>query len=80
MKRAIASLLVIGALVLAAQIGPAFAQDYPNVSNLTPFTPDANFMSLPGYLRWVVYQLNNEWISLEEAARIVNEQIRTAGQ
>ncbi len=80
MKRVIASLLVIGALVLAVHIGPAFAQEYPNVSNLTPFTPDANFMSLPGYLRWVVYQLKNEWISLEEAARIVNEQIRTAGR
>ncbi len=80
MKRVLASVLVIGVLVLAAAIVPAFAQQYPNVSNLKAFTPEANFMSLPGYLRWVVYQTNNQWISLEEATRIVNEQTKTAGQ
>jgi hypothetical protein len=79
MKHALASLLVMGMLVLGA-IAPAFAQQqYPNVANLTPFSVDANYMSLPGYLRWVVYQLQNAWISLEEATRIVQEQTKSAG-
>ncbi len=80
MKRVLASLLMIGVLVLAANIVPAFAQQYPDVSNLKAFAAEANFMSLPGYLRWVVYQVNNQWLSMEEASRIVDEQMKTAGQ
>lgn len=38
--------MVLTVLVLAAAIAPAFAQQYPNVSNLKPFVPEANFMSL----------------------------------
>lgn len=60
-------------------IAPAFAQQYPNVSRLEPFSPEANFMSLPGYLRWVVFQQAGQWITYAEAERIVKQQT-TAGQ
>lgn len=67
--------LVLTVLVLAVAIAPAFAQQYPNVSNLKPFSPEANFMSLPGYLRWVVFQQTAQWITYAEAARIVRQQL-----
>lgn len=68
--------LVLTVLVLAVVIAPAFAQQYPNVSNLKPFSPEANFMSLPGYLRWLVFQQTGQWITYAEAARIVTEQLQ----
>lgn len=67
--------LVLTVLVLAVAIAPAFAQQYPNVSNLKPFSPEANYMSLPGYLRWVVFQQTAQWITYAEAARIVRQQL-----
>ncbi|MBI2122607.1 MAG: hypothetical protein HYT96_00430 [Armatimonadetes bacterium] len=67
--------LVLTVLVLAVAIAPAFAQQYPNVSNLRPFSPEANFMSLPGYLRWLVFQQTAQWITYAEAARIVRQQL-----
>lgn len=67
--------MVLTVLVLAAAIAPAFAQQYPNVSNLKPFAPEANFMSLPGYLRQLVFQQTGNWITYAEAARIVQQQI-----
>lgn len=70
--------LVVTSLVLAAAIAPAFAQQYPNVSTLRPFSPEANFMSLPGYLRWVVFQQTAQWITYAEAARIVKQQVGSA--
>jgi len=72
------AILAIGALMLVSSIAPAFAQQYPNVSKLEPFSAEANFMSLPGYLRWVVFQQTNNWITYAEAERIVKQQT-TAG-
>jgi hypothetical protein len=37
-------------------------------------------MSLPGYLRWLVFQQNGQWITYAEAARVVTEQLRAAGR
>ena len=76
------ALLVVGVLI-ASQ--PASAQDqtqpqqpsaarageYSDVSSLAPFTPSANFMSVPGYLRWVTFRDQGTWISYAEARRIV---------
>lgn len=67
-------LVVLTGLLVATAIAPAFAQQYPTVSTLKPFSAEANFMSLPGYLRWLIFQQTSNWITYEEAARIVAEQ------
>lgn len=59
---------------------PGAPQLYPNVATLEPFSAEANYMSLPGYLRWVVFQQTGQWLSRAEANRIVNQQTGTAGQ
>ncbi len=48
---------------------------FPQVTGLAPFSPETNYMSLPGYLRWVNYQIAGSWIGYHEAARIVKEQV-----
>lgn len=48
---------------------------YPQVTGLAPFSPETNYMSLPGYLRWVSYQFAGSWIGYPEAARIVRQQL-----
>lgn len=67
-------MLVLTSLLLAAAIAPAFAQQVPNVASLEPFSAEANFMSLPGYLRWLLFQQTGNWITYQEAARMVQEQ------
>lgn len=47
---------------------------YPSVSNLKEFSAEANFMSLPGYLRYLVFQQTGQWLTREEAVRIVRQQ------
>ena len=47
---------------------------YPNVANLKPFSAEANYMSLAGYLRYLVFQQTAQWLTREEAVRIVNQQ------
>ena len=47
---------------------------YPNVASLKPFSAEANFMSLAGYLRYLVFQQTGQWLTREEAVRIVNQQ------
>lgn len=71
--------LVLTVLLLAAAVAPAFAQQVPNVASLAPFSAEANFMSLPGYLRWLLFQQTEQWITYEEAARMVQEQLQQAG-
>lgn len=70
--------VLAGLWLAVGQTGPAQAQQYPQVSNLTAFSPEANFMSLPGYLRWLVYQDKQQWISRDEAVRTVSEQMGMA--
>ena len=55
------------------------AQEYPPVAGLTAFTPEANFMSLPGYLRWKHFQATGQWISRDEAVQAVNGQMNGGG-
>jgi hypothetical protein len=47
---------VLGAMIgsLALSGTAAYSQQYPQVAGLKPFTAEANYMSLPGYLRWQV--------------------------
>ncbi|HXF83272.1 MAG TPA: hypothetical protein VNN19_11035 [bacterium] len=50
------------------------AAGFPRVAGLRPFSPETNFMSLPGYLRWIMYQATATWITYQEADRVVREQ------
>ncbi len=50
------------------------AQDFVSVKGLTPFTPSANFMSLPGYLRWRYLLDSGRWLSRAEAVNVVSNQ------
>lgn len=72
-------LIVIVVLAVAALVGAiaapqAQAQDYPSVSGVTPFTQAANYMSLPGYLRYRYLLQTGRWISREEADEAVRQQ------
>ncbi len=67
----LAAMALLGA-VMAPQ---AQAQtQYPDVRNLTPFTQQANYMSLPGYLRYSYLLTAGRWISREEAEEAVRQQ------
>lgn len=47
---------------------------FPWVANLRPYTPDTNNMSLVGYLRQLVFWQTGKWITLADAARVVQQQ------
>jgi hypothetical protein len=67
--------VILGVVLLSAVIsGVASAQQYTNVATLTPFSAESNYMSLPGYLRYVTYQQTNLWLTYDEASRIVHQQ------
>jgi hypothetical protein len=65
--------VAVGGLV-ALSSSPASAQQPPFVANLTPFSAAANYMSLPGYLRWLMFKQQGDWMTRQEAVDIVNEQ------
>ena len=67
--------LLAGMLLLGTAI-PATAETVPEVATVTPFTPQARYMSLTGYLRWQYYQSNKEWISRAQANQMVLAQIQ----
>lgn len=71
------SLVAIGAL-FAGQ--PATAQDQPQVAYLKPFSAEANYMSLPGYFRYLVWERDGIWLSRAEAVALVNNQIEAASK
>jgi len=74
----VVALVAIGTLI-ALTPQPASAAEYPNVAGTQPFTAAANFMSLPGYLRWQTFHEQGFWISYAEARRIVRAQERERG-
>jgi hypothetical protein len=75
MRKVIVTLALAGAALLGASMGSkAQAQEYPNVASLTPFSQGANYMSLPGYLRWQYLQSAGRWISREQAVEVVRQQ------
>ncbi len=64
-------LVAVGVVMMVAP-QPASAQgEYPNVANIQPFSAQANYMSLPGYLRWVTWRDQKTWLTYAEATRIV---------
>jgi len=79
LRKIVGMVLLIGLLVIVAGLAtPAFAQQHPVVSNLKPFSAEANYMSLPGYLRWLEFQTTGQWLTYQEAARIVADQAKGA--
>ena len=57
----------------AARVGVA-AGEYMDVSGIVPFSAEANFMSLTGYLRWTVLRDQHVMLTRVEAQRIVTAQ------
>ncbi len=84
----IAVLLVTGSGIALAQSTPSYqspapsqtqpaqpapAGQFPKVSGLKAFAPEANFMSLPGYLRYLMHQQTGQWLTYAEATRAVQQ-------
>lgn len=73
-KKAIA----LGAAVVLASfagVSSASAQaSYPNLSGVTAFHQEANFMSLTGYLRYRYFLATGRWVSREEAENAARDQ------
>lgn len=49
----------------------------PRVENLKAFSPETQYMSVAGFLRYVVFQQTGHWLSQNEATRMLQEQHRT---
>jgi len=74
-KFIIVSLLVLAGLMGALPLSMARAEaPFPSVKGLEPFTPPANFMSLPGYLRWDYFLQSGRWLARAEAEKAVESQ------
>lgn len=59
---------------------PTSASVTPDVAGLRPFSPEANFMSQAGYLRYLVYEQQGVWLSRGEAVALVDMQIEAASR
>lgn len=59
---------------------PLIISGIPFVAGQPAFSVVTNYMSLPGYLRWLVYQSSANWITVTEAVRIVREQQTSTAQ
>jgi hypothetical protein len=68
-------LVMVLGTVIALSAQPAAAAEYPDVSGLQPWSAESNYMSLPGYLRWMTFREQGVWLSMPEAKRIVAEQL-----
>ncbi len=76
MRKLIVVVMAAAAMLTAATAKQAQAQtNYPNVAGLTAFTQAANYMSLPGYLRYRYFLDSGRWISREEAENAVRTQV-----
>ncbi|NDD29975.1 MAG: hypothetical protein EB084_17095 [Proteobacteria bacterium] len=83
--RRLAAFLMLALVMLAGLCDPCKAAPesvidpkvQPYVGDRRPFSLEANYMSLPGYLRFVVYQREGIWMDRREAEAIVKSQIAT---
>ena len=69
-------LIVLLGIMVALAAPPAAAAEYPKVANLKPWSPESNYMSLAGYLRWMTFREQGVWLSMPEAKRIVAAQMQ----
>ena len=73
-------LIVVGTLAAVALLSATGAKqasaqtNYPNVAGLTAFSQAANYMSLPGYLRYRYFLDSGRWITRDEAENAVKSQ------
>lgn len=73
--KAVSGIVTMALLVMVMTTATvAAASQYPQVSTLHAFSPDANYMSLPGYLRYLVHQQDGHWLRFRETARIVHQE------
>lgn len=80
MRKVIVMLVVAVVALVSAMVAPqAQAQTYPDVSKTVPFTPDANYMSVPGYLRYQYLLASGRWISREAAVEQAKQQGANVG-
>lgn len=66
----------------AAPIAP-LAQVISGIPFVAPqraYSVMTNYMSLSGYLRWLVYQSSANWITVSEASRMIQEQQTSTAQ
>ncbi len=73
MRKLIVGLMLTGAMVLGAMSTPAQAKSAGGVSldNAVAFTQSANYMSIPGYVRYMVFLKEGRWMSRQEAEQLV---------
>jgi hypothetical protein len=69
-------MLTLAAIALIGALSAPRANAAVDISALQPFTPQANFMSLPGYVRYQTLITEGRWMTREEAEEIV----RAAGK
>jgi len=66
----------LGLVILVSMApGAAWAQEYPNVANLKPYSEQTSNMSLAGYLRYIYHEMSGQWLTLQDAQRIVAQQL-----
>jgi len=70
-------LAVLTALTVFAFAPQASAQAVPSIRGLQAFSPQVQYLSLAGYLRWQSYKENSVWISQQEARELVRSQEST---
>jgi hypothetical protein len=73
MRKLIVGLVLAGATILGAMATPAHAAAAGGVSldNVVAFTQSANYMSIPGYVRYMIFLKEGRWMSRQEAEQLV---------
>jgi phosphomannomutase len=75
MRKLIVGLALAGATVLGAYATPAQAKSAGGVAldGVVAFSASANYMSIPGYVRYRIFQRDGRWISRTEAEQLVRD-------
>ena len=74
MRYVVAALFALALSMMAGAPAADAQMVDPKIGTVTPFTAAANFMSLPGYLRYLIHEQSGQWLTYGEAARAVRQQ------